>query len=266
MAPTLTLLVIALGATGVGAEVARAEDEPPPRVLVREEPSLPGFGAPRFELADISAWTLRDGELEIGPTAVRYGLFDLVHIGTRFALNLFGALNADAKWTIHDDDAIAVAVEAGLLRFDPELVGIDDDFSVWAFPVSLRASGRPNENMRVHLAVEFLSARPEGETSDTVKRIQRYLGPTGRLAAQLGFEWRVHELVALIAELEAPFILHHATLRYDDEDDALDFLTGRLSLQLVYESLNVRLGGGYGPSFLGQSGWFPVFELALRIY
>jgi len=28
----------------------------------------------------------------------------------------------------------------------------------------------------------------------------------------------------------------------------------------------VRLGGGYGPSFLGKSGIFPVFELALRLY
>ena len=225
-----------------------------------------GFGAPHFELVDVSAWTLRAGELELGPTAVRYGLFGLFDIGSRFALNLFGALNAQAKWTIHDGERIGVGVDAGLLRFDPALVGIDDEFAVWAFPVALRASGRPSEQLRLHVAVEFLSAKSTAAASDTVKRIERYVGPVGKLAARLGAEWRFSDHVALLAELETPLILHLSTFRYDGEDSAFDFVRGKLALQLVYESLNVRLGGGYGPSFLGRTGIFPVFELALRLY
>ncbi len=225
-----------------------------------------GLLAPRFELADVSAWTLRAGELEVGPTAVRFGIFDQLHIGTRFALNLFGALNAEAKWTIYDDRYLGIGVQAGLLRFDPDLVGIDESFSLWAFPVSLIVSARPGERFRVHGAIQFLSARPGEQASDVVLRIQRYLGPVGRLALKLGFEWRPLEVLGLVADFEAPLILHRETFRYDGEDGFGDFVRGTLALQLVVKSFNLRVGGGYGPSFFGKSGPFPVFELALRIY
>ena len=52
-------------------------------------------------------------------------------------------------------------------------------------------------------------------------------------------------LAMLYAVLDAPFLF---------------------AVQIVVSSLNIRLGGGYGPSFLGKSGPFPVLELALRIY
>ncbi len=225
-----------------------------------------GFYAPNFELPDLSAWTLRGGELELGPTSVRYGLFGLFQIGSRFALNLFGALNAEAKWTIYAGERVGISVEGGLLRFDPELVGIDNDFDVWAFPVAMRVSGRPNDAVRLHGAIEFLSARSNNEASDAVRRIQRYLGPVGKLAAHVGAEWRFTSHLGLLVELEAPLIRHVSTFRFPGEDDFVDFMRAKLSLQLVYESLNVRIGGGYGPSFLGQAGLFPVVELALRLY
>lgn len=268
--PLLPILVSALGLVAAPLGPARAEGEAEP------EPPIPatsatteltgGFRAPGFELADLSAWPLRAGELEIGPTTVRYGLFDVFQLGTRFALNLLGALNGEAKWTIHDDERIGVAVEAGLIRFDPSLSGIDDDFSVWAFPVSLIASGRPSDAVRLHAAVEFLSARPEREAPDEVKRVQRYLGPVGRLAARVGVEWRLSDSFALLSELETPFILHRDSLRYEGEDDAFDFVRGTLAAQLVIGGFNARLGGGWGPSLLGKSGLFPVLELAVRIY
>lgn len=263
-------LVAALGLVVAWAAPSRAEDEPssaPDARATRTHAEITGgFGAPGFELSDVSAWPLRAGELEVGPTAVRYGLFDVFQVGTRFALNLFGALNGEVKWTIHDDDRIGVAVEAGLVRFDPSLSGIDEAFSVWAFPVSLVASGRPSEALRLHAAVEFLSARPDREAPDEVKRVQRYLGPVGRLAARAGVEWRLSDSVALLAELETPFILHRDSLRYEGEDDAFDFVRGTLAAQLVFGTFNARLGGGWGPSLLGKSGLFPVLELAFRIY
>lgn len=225
-----------------------------------------GFSQPGFELPDVSAWTLRDGELELGPTAVRYGFLDLFQVGTRFALNLFGALNGEAKWTIHAGERVAVAVDGGVLRYDPELVGIDDDFDLWAFPIALRVSGKPSEDFRVHGAIEFLSYEAHGVASDEVLRIQRYLGPVGRLAARLGGEWRATEHIALYGELAAPLMLHKEVFRYVGEDDPIDFLRAELAVQLVYDAFNLRVGGGYGPSFLGKAGLFPVFELSFRIY
>jgi|GEM_PF-2148651 len=255
--------VVALVA--LSSSVPAFAGEPEPLATKTSEP-VGGFGSPHFELEDISAWTLRAGELELGPTTVRYGILGLFQIGSRFALNLFGALNAEAKWTIHDSERIGIGVDAGLLRFDPSLVGIDDDFAIWAFPVALRASGRPNEDLRLHAAIEFLSSKSSAPASDIVKRIERYMGPVGRLAARVGAEYRFSGGIALIAELETPLIMHRSTFRYAGEDSAFDFVRGKLALQLVYESLNVRVGGGYGPSFLGKSGLFPVFELALRLY
>jgi hypothetical protein len=257
------ILLHSLVAACLWGSGARA-GEPASSSEVRVE--LGGFRAPRFEITAISAWTLRQGELEVGPTVMRFGLLDVLQIGTRFALNLLGALNAEAKWTIYDEQHLGVGIDAGLLRFDPTLVGIDDDFALWAFPVALRASARPGEAFRVHAAVEFLSTRSEVEASDAVLRIQRYLGPVAKLAARVGFEWRLSDIIGLVAELEIPLVLHRSTFRYDGEDDAADFLRGTLAAQFVLSSFNVRVGGGWGPSFLGKSGPFPVLELALRIY
>lgn len=242
---------------------ARAS-EPAPVATHRE--TRVGFEAPGFELPDVSAWTLRGGELELGPTSVHYGLFGLFQVGSRFALNLLGAINADAKWTIYAGERLGIGVDGGFLRFDPQLVGIRDDFDVWAFPVALRVSGRPSDAVRLHGAIEFLSARSNNDASDAVRRIQRYLGPVGKLAAHVGAEWRFNPYLALLVEVEAPLIEHVATFRYPGEGGFTDFMRGKLSLQLVYESLNVRLGGGYGPSFLGKAGLFPVVELSLRLY
>lgn len=256
------LISLALSAlTTSGAWAAETET-----VAYTVEARAGNLFAERFELVDLSAWTLRAGELEIGLTNARVGFLDLFQVGTRFALNLVGALNADAKWTIYDGDHLAIGVEGGLLHFDPELVGIDADFSVWAFPVALRASGRPADVVRIHGALEFLSARPSDELSDAAKRIQRYLGPVGRLALVLGGEWRATDLIALVADVSIPLMLHHESLRYEGEDGAGDFVTATVAMQLVYEAFNLRVGGGYGPSFLGRSGPFPVFEMSLRVY
>lgn len=254
----------------LGARWGHAQDgEQPPvsgdPVVARHE-ARTGFHAPDFELPDISAWTLRGGELELGPTSVHYGLFGLFHIGSRFALNLFGAINADAKWTIYASERVGISVEGGLLRFDPQLVGIEDDFDLWAFPVALRVSGRPSDDVRLHGAIEFLSARTNDDASDAVRRIERYLGPVGKLALHLAAEWRFTPHLGALVEIEAPLIQHVSTFRYPGEDAFTDFMRAKLSLQLVYESLNVRIGGGYGPSFLGRAGLFPVVELALRLY
>lgn len=231
-----------------------------------EAPPPTGFSSPGYEVEDLSAWTLRAGELELGPSAVRLGFADVFQVGTRFALNFVGALNGDLKWTIHKSDEVAVGVELGLIRFDPSLVGIDEAFSLWAVPISARVSGRPSDDFRVHGRVDFLIARPDTEAPDSVKRIQRYLGPVGRLAVTLGAEWRMNDHLGLVAELESPLILHRDTFRYEGEGAASDFLRATLALQVAYSSLSLRVGGGYGPSWLGESSLFPVFEIALRLY
>lgn len=224
------------------------------------------LGKDRFELVDLSAWTLRAGELSVGPREVAFGFADVFEVKTLFALNVFGAMNGGVEWLIHDDERIGVGVEAGFLHFDPGLVGLDETFSVTAVPISVRASGRPNDRLRLHAALDFLVARPDEEAPDSVKRLSRHLFAASRLAATVAAELRFGSHVAAVAELEVPLILHRKELRYTGEDDWTEFLRGTLSFHFVVESFNLRVGGGYGPSWLGRTGFFPTAELYFRVF
>lgn len=243
------VLPLALGLSAAAAPCARAE-----------------LGKDRFELVDLSAWTLRAGELSVGPREVAFGFADVFEVKTLFPLNVFGAMNGGLKWLIHDDERIGVGVEAGFIHFDPALVGLDETFSVTAVPISVRASGRPNERLRLHGAIDFLVARPDEEAPDSVKRLSRHLFAASRLAVTLGAEVRFGAHVAAIAELEVPLIQHRKELRYTGEDDWSEFLRGTLSFHFVVESFNLRVGGGYGPSWLGRTGFFPTAELYFRVF
>ena len=224
------------------------------------------FGQDRFEIQDISAWTLRAGELAFGPREVALGFLDVFSVGTTFGLNLFGALNADLKWLIHDSEPIGIGVKLGVLHFDPDLVGLDETFSVTALPISMLVSGRPNENLRLHGAIEFLAARPDEHAPDSILRLQRHLGGVGKLAAKVAAEYRFGQHVAALLQLETPLLAHRAAFRYAGEDDTAEFLRATLSFHFVVDSFNLRVGGGYGPSWLGRAGFFPVAELSFRIY
>lgn len=235
-------------------------------VMAGPPPARAELGKDRFELVDLSAWTLRAGELSVGPREVAFGFADVFEVKTLFPLNVFGALNGGLKWLIHDDEKIGVGVEAGFLYFDPDLVGLDETFSVTALPISVRASGRPNDRLRLHAAIDFLVARPDEEAPDSVKRLSRHLFAASRLAVTLGAEVRFGTHVAAVAELEVPLISHRKELRYTNEDDWSEFLRGTLSFHFVVESFNLRVGGGYGPSWLGRTGFFPTAELYFRIF
>jgi hypothetical protein len=229
-------------------------------------PARAELGQDKVELYDLSAWTLRAGELAFGPREVALGVADILEIKTVFALNAIGAPNAALKWLIHDDAPIGLGVEVGFLHFDPDLVGFDDTFEMTAVPIRFLASGRPNADLRLHGAIEFLAARPSEEASDLVKRLARHLGPVARLTARLGAEFRFGPHVAAVLMTETPLILHRDELRYPGEVDVADFFRATLSVHFMVESFNLRVGGGYGPSWLGETGFFPTAELYFRIY
>ncbi|MCC6621878.1 MAG: hypothetical protein IT385_11520 [Deltaproteobacteria bacterium] len=225
------------------------------------------FGSPGFELHDVSAWTLRDGELEVAPEALRIGLLDGVELASSVPLALIGAPNAELKATIHASGYLAVGARAGFVYFDPDFVGIDTDFDLLAVPVAFEVSGRPIESVRVHASVDYLVANPDTRAPDLALRIQRYLGPVGRLAMTLGGEYRFSRHVGVLARLALPLIPHRDAFLYAGEgDDVGAHLRVEAAMHLVYDSFNLRLGVGFGPSLLGRSGVFPILGLAFRVF
>lgn len=231
-------------------------------------PARAELSEPGFEIPEVSAWTLRAGELAIGPLGVSLGLFEVMQFGTDPTLDVLGAPNALGKWTIHAGARLGIGVEAGVIRFDPGLVGITDTtFAAWAFPVAFRLSGRVSDSVRVHGAVEFLASHPDGHAPDGVLAMARLVGPVGQLAAKVGFEWRANQHLALIVQLETPLIVHRAAWRYAGEsDDAVAYLRGTASLFGTFGGFNFRIGGGWGPSFLGKAGPFPLLEFYGRLF
>ena len=98
-------------------------------------------------------------------------------------------------------------------------------------------------------------------------RLQRHLGSVGRLALTLGGEYRFNTHFGALLRFELPLLGHRAALRYTNEGAGMsDFFRVEAAMQLVYASFNLRLGVGYGPSFLGRSGVFPVLGLAFRVF
>ncbi|MFO0746339.1 MAG: hypothetical protein U1F43_11785 [Myxococcota bacterium] len=252
------------GLVGI-AGVARADSEPPVQLAAATPPV--GFDTPGFELHDISAWTLRSGELEWSPEALRLGLGGFFQIGSYYALDAIGALNAQLAATFFSGPKVAIGARAGFVYFDPAFVGIDTDFDLLAFPIAVEISGRPLEHVRVHGAFEFLSARPKTQAPDAALRIERHIGPVGRLAVKLGGEYRFGAHYSVLSQLELPLAAQRANLRYVGEGDGIgDGLRFEVALHMVFEAFNLRIGGGYGPSFLGKSGFFPIFAIGVRVY
>ncbi len=222
-----------------------------------------------FQIEEISAFTLRAEELKIGPTAVRYGILGQLQLGTGFALNIFGALNADLKWRIYDGGAIAVGVSGGVVHYDPDALGVEQtDFTVTAIPLELVATLVADDSVQVHLRANALLAKPERQAPDSVLRIQRYLGPVGKLAAEVGLEWRLSSHFALLVDYAVPAVMHDRALLYaaEDPDDVVAMMSVTSSLLGTFETFNFRVGVGFGPSVLGRQGVFPVLDLYWRIF
>ena len=98
------------------------------------------------------------------------------------------------------------------------------DASLLELALTHRSAGRPNNELRLHAAIEFLSARPDTRAPDVALRLERHLGPVGRLAAKVGAEYRFGQHVALVGTLETPLILHRPTFRYAGEDAPVRWL------------------------------------------
>lgn len=226
------------------------------------------FGPEGFETEEISAHTLRAEELKVGPSALRYGLFGEAQIGTIFPLNLVGVFNADAKWRIAQLPGFALAAESGFYHFDSSFVGVDGDFALTAVPVKLAMSFPASPHFQFHARLSYLYTEPSGPAPDTATRLVRHFGPVGRFAGEIYLEWRLGAHVAVVLDYAFPFVMHEAALLYEgeDPDDRLGMMRVAGSLVATFDTFNVRLGVGYGPSFLGEAGVFPTFDLFWRIY
>jgi hypothetical protein len=234
--------------TLLGATTARAE-----------------FGSEGFELEDLSAMPLRDAELSVGTRGVALGLFDVVQLGTKCPIALLGAPKASVKVALLQTDLFALGVEVGMVWFDGDTLGFDENFSVSASPLSLRASGHVLEDLQVHGSVDVLVTDIDGNSPDVVKRLARHFFRSSELSVSFAAEYRFGRHVGVITEVEVPFLLAPARLRYTDEDGVPDFFRAIAGVHLVFGDLNLRVGAGYGPSFLGRSQLFPVLDVALRI-
>ncbi|TNF23195.1 MAG: hypothetical protein EP329_27880 [Deltaproteobacteria bacterium] len=239
-----------------------------PALLGGAPPVRANFGVAGFETEEISAFTLRDQELKVGPAAVRFGLLGELQIGTSFALNLLGAFNADVKWRIFEMPGFAIAVETGVVHFDPGLVGVDTEFSVTALPAKLDLTFVASTDFQVHLRLDYLSADPDAQAPDSVMRVQRYLGPVGTFSGELFLEWRVGSHFALVLEYAIPFVMFDRELLFADEDpdDRIGMMRVAASLLATFDAFNVRVGVGYGPSFLGEQSVFPMLDLYWRVF
>lgn len=224
------------------------------------------FDAPGFHIEEISAFTLRGEELKIGPAALRYGIAGELQIGTNFALNLIGAVNGDAKWRIFELDHFAIGVEVGFLHFDPAYVGVDTDFGVTTVPARLNLSFPINAGWLVHSRLTYQHASFDADAPDAARRIQRHLGPVGRLAAELFVEWRPSPHFAVVLDYAAPLLMLEDELLYPGEDSAGSMMRVAASLYGTFAEFSFRVGVGYGPSFLGEQSVFPVLDLYWRIY
>ena len=226
------------------------------------------FGPDGFETEEISAYTLRDQELKVGPTAIRYGLLGQFQLGTNFALNLVGAFNGDVKWRIFEMPSFAIGLESGVIHFDPGLVGIDSDFSVTAIPVKLDLSFIASRDFQLHLRLDYLAASPDSQAPDSVLRIERYVGPVGTLAGELFLEWRLGTHFAVVLEYAIPFVMFDQELLFAGEDpsDRFAMMKVAASLLVTFDAFNIRVGVGYGPSVLGEQGVFPMLDLYWRVF
>jgi len=237
-------------------------------IFAVHHPAHASFGPDDFETEEISAYTLRDQELKVGPTAVRYGLLGQFQIGTNFALNLVGAFNADVKWRIFAMPGFALGVESGVVHFDPGLVGVDTDFAVTAIPVKLDLTFSASAAVQLHFRIDYLSASPDVQAPDSVLRIERFMGPVGKLAGELFLEWRLGAHVAIVLDYAIPFVMYDRQLLFSDEDPRDRFAMMRVAASLLatFDTFNVRVGVGYGPSVLGQQGIFPLLDLYWRVF
>jgi len=219
------------------------------------------FGDEGFELEDLSARTLRHGELSVGTRGVAIGLFDVTQLGTNFVLDALGAPNASIEATIVDLDRFAVGLELGLLQFYRET----DRFSICAVPISIRASGNILEELKVHGSVDVLATWIDNDATDVIIRLARLFFRAPEVSFSLGAEYRFNRHVAIMTELQIPLDRAPALIRYEDEEDTLDFFRATAGVHLVFGTFNLRVGAGYGPSFLGRAGFFPMLDLGVRI-
>lgn len=226
------------------------------------------WGDPAFQTEEISAYTLRSEEMKVGPAVIRYGLPGGFQIGSRFGLNLLGALNGELKWNVYREGIFAIGLEGGVVYFDPALVGIDEDFDVVAFPVRLSLSFSLTPDVLLHIHTAGLVASPETQAPDAVLRVQRYIGPVGKVASALDVEWRVTEHLAIVFDVAVPLVMHDAELLYADENPDANGEQVRVAASLMgsFDTFNFRVGVGFGPSFLGEQGVFPIADFYWRLF
>ncbi len=161
---------------------------------------------PQSPVTDYSAYTLRDGEIRMGPGRLEYGLFDTLDLGTLSWLWYIGLLpavpavrNLHAKWRFLDGESWALAATLGVGNLD--LSGLGDEGTsaqVWLVPLELLGSWR-TDDFTWNLGLGYTLTRSQADASNDDSTLGAlldlsvgYVHPT--------VEWRLGPVLALVLE------------------------------------------------------------------
>ncbi|MCK6572387.1 hypothetical protein L6V77_14955 [Myxococcota bacterium] len=242
-------------------------------------PAAAVIDPPEKRLAsNYSAFALNDGETVIGLVSLSHAFTDRLEIGTIFLLDLVGAFNAAAKYTLYQDDRQAFAATVGAIYFDQDVsVFSSDDVrtTFLALPVGVSYSRDLVPDFSLHLAASYAYANLDVEyKGDSEEEAFDASGFGSGVSAKIAFEYDLARGDALYLEAEVPVLVTaqaEATSSGESSSDSetstgFDRTSVTLSYILSWETFNLRLGAGYGPSIFDadKKGFIPELDLFWR--
>lgn len=236
-----------------------------PLALALATPAAAWYGDER-PVTEYAADTLRSGEWRLYLLGqLEYGITDDWEFGTMPILDLVGAINLATKYTVWRHEPFAVAVSAGFLTFDPSVwfEGLPE-VRTWIVPIAVQASWRPaGAAFSGHLGLHYTGFYTDGEI-DLPDVYLNGVGKGGIISLVPTFEWQRSRSFAWVFQatisLAQRFVAEGSSrTETNDGRTTIDIYgDGELrtgvfehanltaSAQWSWESLNLRLGLGYG--------------------
>lgn len=258
--------------------------------LTLATPAAAWYGDDR-PVTEYSAETLRAGEWRLYLFGqLEYGITDDWELGTMPIFDLIGAVNLATKYTVWRDDTYAIALSAGFFTFDPSgwLQGLPE-VRTWIVPLAAHASWRPaGLDWSGHLGLHYTGFYTDGEI-DLPGVYLTGVGKGGIINVIPTLEWQRSKSFAWVFQANlslAQRFVAQGSSRVETNDGrttidvygdgelrtgALEHANVTASAQWSWETLNLRLGLGYGSVevphagvlVLGQS-FVPEFNLSWR--
>ncbi|MCB9527740.1 MAG: hypothetical protein H6701_04975 [Myxococcales bacterium] len=261
-----------------------------PLALALVTPAAAWYGDER-PVTEYSAETLRAGEWRLYLLGqLEYGITDDWELGTMPIADLIGAINLATKYTVWRDDTFAVALSAGFITFDPSgWLEALPEVRTWIVPVAAQASWRPaGADFSAHLGLHYTGLYTDGEI-DLPDVYLNGVGKGGIINLIPTLEWQQSQSFAWVFQanisLAQRFVAQgQSRVETNDGRTTIDVYgdaelrTGvfehanlTASAQWSWESLNLRLGLGYGSLEVPYAGVLvlggslvPEFNLSWR--